>query len=304
MTTKSRQMGKNPLTFGQVSFPWRRVTATMNAQLAHGDDADSIQMFWENQFKTTIPIPAKSTRLQEQTAIITGANSGLGFECAKQMLGAGLSRLIVAVRSIEKGKAAAEQLQSQSKSASIEVWQLDMTDYDSIQVFARRCESELKQIDYVILNAGMSETTFTKVEKTGHETTIQVNYLSTVLLTILLLPILKAKVGQAHLTVVSSATTRQVKFPNRDCRPLLASFDDTAITPYDNQERYGISKLLGQLAFERIAGYVDPKDVVVTLVEPGWVKQTGLYRNLPFVIKMILQLVLAVCGRPVDQGMC
>ena len=256
-------------------------------------------MFRQNQFKTTISIPPQSSRLQDKTAIITGANSGLGFECAKQMLGAGLSHLILAVRSSTKGEAAANQLRSLTKTASIDVWALDMEDYESIQSFAHRCET-LQQIDYVVLNAGVSGTTFTTA-KTGHETMIQVNYLSTVLLAVLLLPILKAK-GQSHLTVVSSATTRQQTFPNRDVRPLLSSFDDTSITPFDTN-RYGMSKLLGQMAFERIAEYVDPKDVIITLVEPGWVKQTGLYRNIPFLVKPILSLIIAICGRPVDQGM-
>lgn len=255
-------------------------------------------MFWQNQFKTTIPLPPQFTILEGKTCIITGANSGLGFSCAKQMLKAGILKLILAVRSLEKVEAVPQQLRPLTNAALVEMWELDMADYESIRNFAQCCET-LWRMDYAILNAGISTTTFTKA-KTGHEMAIQVNYISTILLAILLLPILKER-GQAHLTVVGSATARQQTFPSCDIRPLLSSFDDPSITPFD-ANRYGMSKLLGQLAVERLSEYVNAKDVTITLVEPGWVKQTGLYKDLPFVIRMILNLIITACGRPVDQG--
>ncbi|THV55957.1 hypothetical protein BGAL_0001g00180 [Botrytis galanthina] len=72
---------------------------------------------------------------------------------------------------------------------------------------------------------------FVIVEDTGHEQSLQVNYLSTTLLSILLLPILKAKgpfSGEpAHLTIVSAALALAARFPNKAANPLLASFDDS-----------------------------------------------------------------------------
>lgn len=67
-----------------------------------------------------------------------------------------------------------------------------MEDYDSIRNFATECES-LARIDMVILNAGLQKTTFRRARTTGHELHVQINYISTALLTILLLPVLKAK---------------------------------------------------------------------------------------------------------------
>lgn len=278
--TISRELGTNPMSFGS--------------------------MFWENQFKTKIPLPPEGKSLNGKVAIITGANTGLGFECASQMLKAGLSHLIMGVRSVKRGQAAANQLQSINLKTTIDVWNLDMEDYQSIQKFASRCETDLERIDFVILNAGLSTLSFT-LSKTGHEMDIQVNYLSTILLTILLLPVLKSKhVGSTappHLTLVSSATARNVKFVNQDKRPLLPSFDDTAITSWSAGDRYAVSKLLGQLTVERIADrYVDSKDVVINLVEPGWIRGTGLARDLPAIGRVILGLVLFIAGRPVDQG--
>jgi len=264
-------------------------------------------MFWENQFKTEIALPPQGNRLDGGVAIITGANSGLGFECAKQMLQAGLSHLIMGVRSMNRGQEAANRLRAVASKAIVDVWDIDMENYSSIRSFVDRCGSALGRIDFVILNAGLAAASFTK-SQAGHELDIQVNYLSTVLLTTLMLPVLKTKgplpTGRApRLTAVSSATARNVKFVNRDERPLLPSFDDTTITPWDAADRYGVSKLLGQLTIERIAErYIDPSDVVLTLVEPGWVRSTGLNQGLPWALRCVLHGVLQIAGRPIDQG--
>ena len=59
-------------------------------------------------------------------AIITGASSGLGFEASKQLLALGLSRLVVAVRSLERGEVAAQALRRAHPKAIIDVWPLNM----------------------------------------------------------------------------------------------------------------------------------------------------------------------------------
>ncbi|KGQ08451.1 hypothetical protein BBAD15_g6219 [Beauveria bassiana D1-5] len=101
----------------------------------------------------------------------------------------GLSKLLIGAHNEEKGKTAI------ADPATIESWPLDLASYDSIVAFAKRVES-LERVDY-ILNAGMCATTFRINESTGHEETIQVNYLSSALLAALLLPVAK---GQACRT--------------------------------------------------------------------------------------------------------
>nr|POE47212.1 short chain dehydrogenase sol3 [Quercus suber] len=119
-------------------------------------------VFWNNQFRTKIAFPDPKTlpALEGKTAVITGANSGLGFEAAKQLLALGLSRLIIAVRSVEKGESAASSLRNASPAARVDVWLLDMRSYDSIRAFANRCDTELSRLDYTILNAGVSPINF------------------------------------------------------------------------------------------------------------------------------------------------
>ena len=112
------------------------------------------KVFYNNQFRAKPQWPSPDTDLTGQTAIITGSNTGLGYEAAVQLLGLKLSHLILAVRSVEKGAVAAKTLGHFNPKAKIEVWQLDMTSYPSIQDFAQRAEKELSTLNMVLLNAG------------------------------------------------------------------------------------------------------------------------------------------------------
>lgn len=271
-------------------------------------------VFFKNQFRTKISLPSKekypTIAEKGSCAIITGANIGLGFEAAKQLLSLGLSHLVMAVRSIGKGDAAAKQLRAATgavnASAKIDVWQLDMESYDSIQAFVQTCQENLTRIDFVILNAGLGAMTFSTVPSTGHEKTIQVNHISTALLAILLLPVLKNKsMGRdrpARLTVVNSVTAHLCKIPNKEKRPFLSSFDNTAITPWDAEERYGVSKLLCQLFIVKLAEHVDPDQVIINMVDPGLTKGTSLSRDAKGATAVAAKMFFSIAGRPVDRG--
>ncbi|MCJ1472565.1 hypothetical protein MMC13_001214 [Lambiella insularis] len=266
-----------------------------------------VKIFWNNQFKVEIPLPSKERfgSLVGKVAIVTGANQGLGFEAARQLLALGLSHLVVAVRSLDKGKDAAAKLATANSSAKIDVWALDMESYESIQAFARKCNTELSRIDYTVLNAGIAPMIFNKVRSTGHEATVQVNHLGTVLLTILLLPILKAKSSRqdpARLTVISSVTAHLCKFPNRAQRPLLASFDDPKNPPWDPQERYGVSKLLAQLFLVELTEHVKSDDVIINMVDPGLTKGTSLARGASGMVLIMSKAFFGIAGRTVDRG--
>ncbi|KAJ9615339.1 hypothetical protein H2200_001414 [Cladophialophora chaetospira] len=240
------------------------------------------KIFIKNQFRAKIRYPPKSTDLSGQVAIVTGSNTGLGLESARQLLSINLSRLILAVRSVQKGKEAAKQLNASFPTATIEVWELNMSSYGSIQTFARRAETELSRLDIVILNAGVFKFKFAKVPDTGHEEIIQVNYLSTALLAILLLPVLRSKSpadSAGRLTIINSALAFTAKFKTKDKTPLLPSFDDTK--NFDGQDYYGVSKLLGQMFLWKLMDYVSAEDVVVNMVDPGAIGGTDLGRDMP-----------------------
>ncbi|KAH6892484.1 putative short-chain dehydrogenase/reductase family protein [Thelonectria olida] len=265
-------------------------------------------VFIQNQFRTTIELPVKENLpdVAGKCAIVTGSNTGLGFESARQLLSIGLSHLVMAVRSLESGNAAASQLHAANPSAKIDVWHLDMEDYDSVQSFVAKCQKSLLRIDMAILNAGICPIDFSLVPSTGHERTIQVNFLGTALLAVLLLPVMKSKSAASQhtprLTIINSIMAHLCKFPNRTQRPLLSSFDDTSITPWDPQERYGVSKLLCQLFIVKLAEKVDPNDVIINMVDPGLTKGTGLARDAKGLLGVAAKLFNAAAGRPVERG--
>lgn len=257
-------------------------------------------VFWHNQFRAKPHWPSPTTDLSGKTAIVTGSNTGLGFETVRQLLALKLSHVVLAVRSLERGNHAAKELKQAYSTAQIEVWQLDMSSYISVQSFVERTKS-LFRVDFVMLNAGLIKAKFNLVE-TGHEETLQVNYLSTALLAVLLLPVLKAKglTGQPpHLSIASAALTLAAKFPNKDARPLLPSFG--IAKTFDPSEHYNSSKLLMQMFLWKLIDYVSADDVVVSLPDPAWVKGTNLGRDFPAGVRMAMQ-IFALTGRTKQVG--
>ncbi|EOD42918.1 putative short-chain dehydrogenase reductase family protein [Neofusicoccum parvum UCRNP2] len=202
------------------------------------------------------------------------------------------------------GEEAAAKLRKLHPEANIDVFQVDMSSYDSIQDFVRRVQSQLSRIDIVLLNAGVIKLTFNAIKTTGHEECLQVNYLSTVFLAILLLPVLKAKGpsdGQpARLTIVSAALTLAAKFPNKDARPLLQSFDDPK--SFDHQENYNSSKLLAHMFLWKLVDYVSADDVIVNLADPAWCKGTELTRDVQGGAKVGVKIFGALTGRSKEVG--
>ncbi|RYC57591.1 hypothetical protein CHU98_g8629 [Xylaria longipes] len=138
----------------------------------------------------TLPIPTSTPQLSESIIIVTGANTGLGYEACEHLSQLGVGKLIMACRDTTKGKAAKKNiLASTSKpESSIDVWHIDMDSYESIEAFASSA-SELPRLDgtvIVLANAGLMTTQFGLSE--GNERNLNVNVISTFLLYLLLLP--------------------------------------------------------------------------------------------------------------------
>src|SRR4051794_25463821 len=89
-------------------------------------------IFWKQVFHHVPQIPSHID-LHDRVAIVTGSSSGLGLECARQLLQLRLTRLILAVRSQSKGNSTLSTLQTQFPNAHIEVWILDMESFSSVQ---------------------------------------------------------------------------------------------------------------------------------------------------------------------------
>ncbi|KAI1332849.1 NAD(P)-binding protein [Xylariaceae sp. FL0255] len=265
-------------------------------------------VFVHNQFCASPVWPSKETDLSGHTAIITGSNIGLGYEAAQQLLRLKLSHLIMAIRSFERGQTAANLLRKKFPSAKIEVWLLDMASYESIQSFAKRVNAELKRIDIVILNAGLGRFEYYKIESTGHEECFQVNYLSTVFLAVLLLPILKVKgppnKEPARLTITGAALALVAKLEKKDANPLFPALDESK--EFVARDSYNDSKLLAHMFLWKLADYVSADDVIVNIADPAWVYGTRLGRDLDtkMIVRAILPMTRLVARSPKVGASC
>ncbi|KAF7297108.1 NAD(P)-binding domain protein [Mycena indigotica] len=282
--------------------------ASQSASIALGPYSESyLKTFYRAQFRTTPKLPPPNTNLSGHVAIITGASGGLGLHAARHLLGLGLSHLIMAVRSRDKGHIAKVLLQAEFPHARIDVWSgLEMTDYGAIETFTKRVNQDLPRVDMVVLNAGVAGMKF-RVGSTGHEEMVQVNFLSTVLLLILLLPVLSAKskasaTGKAtHITMLGSALSYIAEIPKNMDAFILASLD----TPKSfNQSRYSLSKFLLTLLFVRISQFISPDrdGIVLNLIEPGYCKGTELSRDARGGIKLLVKAFEGMFGRKPEDG--
>jgi NAD(P)-dependent dehydrogenase (short-subunit alcohol dehydrogenase family) len=263
-------------------------------------------IFISSQLFSKPKLPPASTDLSGKVAIVTGGSTGLGLQCCHYLLKLKLSHLIIAVRSPRKGEDAKSQLLEEYTQAKIEVWELEMGSYESIQAFVKRTE-QLDRLDAAILNAGLVKADFELNAQTGHEEVLQINYLSTMLLAILLLPALKTKSPAGlpgRLTIVGSGTAYGAAFPNRHEVPLLTSFDIKP-EPYTfnlSAERYWCSKLLGHLFMVKLASYVQSEDVVVNIVDPGLCKGSQLNRDTPGLAGIAMSIMKRFFGRTLEAG--
>jgi len=168
--------------------------------------------FVRNQY-ADLPVPEPPADIANETYIVTGANSGLGRECVRHLFRMGAGRVILAVRSREKGETVLAALRGETGSTTAgEVWELDLASLDSVEAFARRLGT-LDRLDALIANAGVVTTRFQAVE--GLELSLLVNVVSTMLLGIRALPKLRESARrfgvQPRLVIVSSRTALDSK---------------------------------------------------------------------------------------------
>jgi NAD(P)-dependent dehydrogenase (short-subunit alcohol dehydrogenase family) len=137
-----------------------------------------------------------------KTAIITGANAGLGFQVARQLLADGVD-LLMGSRSIERGEVAKQRLQLEFPEAHIQLGRLDLSNFESIKSFADQAGPNW---DYLVNNAGAKIESPYKQTPNGHEWHLGVNHLGHFSLTRALWP--KASLTATVVTVSSIVARR------------------------------------------------------------------------------------------------
>jgi NAD(P)-dependent dehydrogenase (short-subunit alcohol dehydrogenase family) len=209
--------------------------------------------------------------LSGKVIIVTGGNSGLGFESVKVFTAKG-AEVILASRSGEKGEKAKAEILQQHPEGNIKVAELDLADLDSVRRFSKNFQQNHNRLDVLLNNAGIMTTPYFKT-KDGFEGQMGTNHLGHFALTGLLLPVLK-NTPKSRVVIVSSMAHKQGKM---DFSNLL--FDNGK--GYSPMKSYGRSKLSNLLFSYELQRFFESNkiDSISAVAHPG-VSQTELFRYL------------------------
>lgn len=231
-----------------------------------------------------LPYPETKDDLSDKIMIVTGSNTGLGFEASQHLLRLGVGKLIMAVRSVEKGEKARKELLQLTKRSpeSIEVWHLDMASYESVKSFSARAIAKLPTIDVVLANAGLATSDkFSMAE--DNERTITVNVISTFLLFFLLLPKLQKSSYPGKFVIPNSATHYWAPIkeliPDEKADKIFSRLNNPEKSIMES--RYYVSKLIVLYITREIAARLSASEkssVIINAPNPSYCK-SGLLRE-------------------------
>jgi NAD(P)-dependent dehydrogenase (short-subunit alcohol dehydrogenase family) len=236
------------------------------------------------------PPEVLSQDLHGRRAIVTGANSGIGFVTAKQLAKQGAS-VTLACRNEAEGRARADEIRAEVPNADLEVRKLDLGDLSSVRAFVDGYLADHDSLHLLINNAGVMNTPKGKTVD-GFETQIGVNHLGHFLLTELLLDTLK-KSAPARVVAVSSCYHDKAMG-----REGVIVLDDLHFEnrKYDGWLSYAQSKLANLLHAKQLAKRLEGTGVTAVSVHPGWVRTELLRHSMPSWMQSVARPFMRMMG--------
>ncbi|KAK9826117.1 hypothetical protein WJX81_004880 [Elliptochloris bilobata] len=214
--------------------------------------------------QTTVRAGEKS-----EGALITGANTGIGYETALALACKGYAT-VLACRDLEKARAARERIKAQCPDAKVEAVQLDLASLESVRLLANKCLQGGRPLSVLVNNAGIMACPELKSQD-GYELQLAVNHLGHFLLTTMLLPLLTDASRPARIVNVSSSAHQfgTIQFDDLQSR-----------RGYQPWRAYGQSKLANILfTYELARRLPRSANLTVNALHPGVVR-TELSRFL------------------------
>ena len=211
-----------------------------------------------------------------RVTIVTGSSSGIGYETAR-VLAEKNATVIIAVRNLEKGNAAAEKILGQYPNADVKVMELDLANLKSVRKFAAEFKNDFSRLDLLINNAGVMMPPYSKT-KDGFELQFGTNHLGHFALTGLLFNLIKSTSGSRIVNVSSGAHIYGD-----------LEFDDLnwEKRPYKKMKSYADSKIANlYFTYElQKRAEINGGNLLVTASHPGWTatelqRHAGLIRFL------------------------
>jgi NAD(P)-dependent dehydrogenase (short-subunit alcohol dehydrogenase family) len=223
--------------------------------------------------------PTEDRPLHGRVYLITGANTGIGRATAEELARRG-GELILACRSVERGRAVAETIRQQTKDARLDVLELDLASFASIRRAAGELLTRNTPVHVLINNAGLAARGLTA---DGFELVFGVNHLGHFLFTNLLLERLRASAPARVVTVASAAHYRARGIDFEAARRPTATF--TAV------REYSVSKLANVLFSAELGRRLRGSGVTTYAVHPGRVA-SDIWRRIPAPIRPLVLSVM------------
>ena len=222
-----------------------------------------------------------------RTFLVTGANTGLGFETTKVLAAKG-GRVLMGCRSERKAEDAIARIKTESPHADLKFVPLDQADLASVKGAAKIVKKE-SRLDVLINNAGIMYTAL-EFTKDGFESQFGVNHLGTFALTSHLLPKLEQTKGSRVVITSSNAHKMNAK---------IYFSDIDGKKSYSRLSRYNQSKLANALFMHELDRRLRAtgSHVIITACHPG-VAVTDLMRHMPGWSQALMPLVSFLTNTP------
>lgn len=191
----------------------------------------------------------------QDKAIVTGASGSIGSAATKMLIDKGFS-VIMACRNLKKGSEARDKILAERPNADIKLLHLDLTSFKSIEDFCKEIENLEVKPKYLLNNAGIICRNFNTTED-GFETTLGTNYIGTVCLTKLLIPIM----GNGFHVVNTVSLSRYFSDVNQN-------IFDVNEKRFRQLKAYGTSKY-ALLLYTLKLSQIIPEGCHVNMTDPG-----------------------------------
>jgi NAD(P)-dependent dehydrogenase (short-subunit alcohol dehydrogenase family) len=226
--------------------------------------------------------------LTGKTALVTGCNSGIGYETMRVLALRG-AHVLGTGRTLEKAATACDSIEGETTPLVLE-----LSDFDSCVTCARSVAERVGSLDILIPNAGIG--TFTDFELIdGIEKIFVVNYLGHVVLTMNLLPLVQAADGGRIVHVGSRMGYVSVPEGGIDFDNLRGEGE------YSAPQAYGRSKLANALFSLQLSRMLDPNETTSNAVHPGFVK-TNIGRNATGIVGFLYNRAATLVQKTLAEG--
>jgi len=247
-------------------------------------------------------VPPNGDVMARDTVLVTGGNSGIGFECARQLARAGW-HVVIASRDRAASAAAVREISRECGSDTIADLPLDLGSLASVRQFVDEFEGRDVPLRALVCNAGVQVAGAKRLSPDGFELTFAVNHLGHFLLTNLLLSRLRANAPSRVVIVASgvhdpSIRTGMPKAAITDIETLAATGGPRP-GEFNGRLAYVNSKLCNLWFGYELARRVqavhlsdDARPLSVNVFEPGLVPGSGLGREYPAALRFVWERIL------------